>query len=143
KCRLCGGKKCLRCSEQCALRCKGPAVTGLHSTWITDSIMATQRPSTRLFEEYNIVQQFTDFGITGVFNLTEAGEHPHCGDGLEKYSGFPYLPEDLMKEKIAFYNFSWEDMTVPTLIMLTNIVRVACSCLIKGGKVRVLSLMSM
>lgn len=33
-----------------------------------------------------------------MFNLTEAGEHPCCGHGLEQSSGFPYLPETFMKE---------------------------------------------
>lgn len=37
-------------------------------------------------------------GITAVLNLTEAGEHPYCGDGLEESSGFPYLPEIFMQE---------------------------------------------
>lgn len=37
-------------------------------------------------------------GITAIFNLTEPGEHPHCGDGLEASSGFPYLPETFMRE---------------------------------------------
>ena len=37
-------------------------------------------------------------GVTAIFNLTEPGEHPHCGDGLEKTSGFPYLPESFMRE---------------------------------------------
>lgn len=36
--------------------------------------------------------------MTAVFNLTEAGEHPYCGDGLEESSGFPYLPETFMRE---------------------------------------------
>lgn len=36
--------------------------------------------------------------MTAIFNLTEPGEHPHCGDGLEKISGFPYLPETFMRE---------------------------------------------
>ncbi|CAN0321566.1 unnamed protein product, partial [Discosporangium mesarthrocarpum] len=98
KCRFCGGKMCLRCSEQCALRCKGAAVKGLHSHWITECIMAMQRPSTRLIKTYNIIEQFKTLGVTAVFNLTEAGEHPYCGDGLEELSGFSYLPEDLMKE---------------------------------------------
>lgn len=37
-------------------------------------------------------------GVVAIFNLTEPGEHPHCGDGLEKISGFPYLPETFMRE---------------------------------------------
>lgn len=41
-------------------------------------------------------------GVVAIFNLTEPGEHPHCGDGLEKISGFPYLPETFMREGSEF-----------------------------------------
>ncbi|CAM9319495.1 unnamed protein product [Ectocarpus fasciculatus] len=137
KCRFCGGRLCLRCSEQCALRCKGAAVHGLHSHWISDSIIGMQRPSSRLIKTYDIVGQFKRKGVTAIFNLTEPGEHPHCGDGLEKTSGFPYLPETFMREGISVYNFSWEDMTTPSMALLSDIVRVALSCLRTGGKIAV------
>eukprot|EP00903_Cladosiphon_okamuranus_P014922 g13817.t2 len=137
KCGFCGGKLCLRCSEQCALRCKGAAVNGLHSHWITESIIGMQRPSSRLIKAYDVVGQFKRKGLTAIFNLTEPGEHPHCGDGLEKTSGFPYLPETFMREGISVYNFAWEDMTTPSMSLLTDIVRVAVSSLRKGGKIAV------
>ncbi|CBJ29564.1 conserved unknown protein [Ectocarpus siliculosus] len=137
KCRFCGGRLCLRCSEQCALRCKGAAVNGLHSHWISDSIIGMQRPSSRLIKTYDIVGQFKRKGVTAIFNLTEPGEHPHCGDGLEKASGFPYLPETFMREGISVYNFSWEDMTTPSMALLSDIIRVALSCLRTGGKIAV------
>ncbi|CAM9120549.1 unnamed protein product [Ectocarpus sp. 12 AP-2014] len=137
KCRFCGGRLCLRCSEQCALRCKGAAVNGLHSHWISDSIIGMQRPSSRLIKTYDIVGQFKRKGVTAIFNLTEPGEHPHCGDGLEKTSGFPYLPETFMREGISVYNFSWEDMTTPSMALLSDIIRVALSCLRTGGKIAV------
>eukprot|EP00752_Nemacystus_decipiens_P007891 g7051.t1 len=137
KCGFCGGKLCLRCSEQCALRCKGAAVNGLHSHWVTDSIIGMQRPSSRLIRAYDIVGQFKRKGVTAIFNLTEPGEHPHCGDGLEKSSGFPYLPETFMREGISVYNFAWEDMTTPSMSVLADIVRVAASSLRVGGKIAV------
>jgi hypothetical protein len=39
-------------------------------------------------QKYDLVQQFRAAGITAVLNLTEPGEHPHCGDGLEQNSGY-------------------------------------------------------
>jgi hypothetical protein len=70
--------------------------------------------------------------IAAVFNLTLPGEHPYCGDGLGT-SGFPYDPEkDFMAEKIQFFNFGWEDMTVPTLPFMLDIVKVMASVLQDG-----------
>ncbi|CAM9405729.1 unnamed protein product, partial [Sphacelaria rigidula] len=110
-------------------------IHGLHSHWITDSIIAMQRPSTMLIKTYGIVGQLKREGVAAIFNLTEAGEHPYCGHGLEESSGFPYLPEIFMKERIYFFNFAWEDMTTPPLSLLTDIVRVAVSYLTANGKV--------
>jgi hypothetical protein len=36
--------------------------------------------------------------INAIFNLTEPGEHPHCGDGILD-SGFSYTPELFMHQK--------------------------------------------
>jgi hypothetical protein len=44
-----------------------------------------------LEQKYDLVQQFRVAGITAVLNLTEPGEHPHCGDGLEQNSGYVHL----------------------------------------------------
>ena len=41
------------------------------------------RPSTRAFREFGIIEQLQQAGVTAVMNLTEPGEHPFCGDGLE------------------------------------------------------------
>ncbi|CAN0099207.1 unnamed protein product, partial [Phaeothamnion confervicola] len=135
--RFCGGKACLRCSEQCALRHKEAPIRGLHCDWITPRILAMQRPSTRLLDTYGIIDAFVEHGIGLVLNLTEPGEHPYCGDGLEEASGFPYLPESFMDRGVAFANFAWEDMTVPLLPLLRDIVRVGAAALAGGGKVAV------
>jgi hypothetical protein len=135
--RFCGGKRCLRCSEQAALRHGGAAFKGLHSDWITDSILAMQRPSTRLIQKYDLISKLKSAQIRMIVNLTEPGEHPWCGDGLEPSSGFPYLPEDFMAHGIGFVNFAWEDMTTPPLNVLADIIRVMSSCIDNGGKVAV------
>jgi len=41
-----------------------------------------------------------------------AGEHPNCGDGIHKESGFSYLPDEFYKHGIYFYNFGWPDFGV-------------------------------
>ncbi|RLN56835.1 hypothetical protein BBJ29_003186 [Phytophthora kernoviae] len=98
KCRLCGGARCKRCSESCALAKLDSPVRGLHADWVADCALAMMRPSSRLMNEYKIAEQFQKLNITAVFNLTLPGEHPYCGDGLVT-SGFPYDPEkDLMAE---------------------------------------------
>jgi protein tyrosine phosphatase domain-containing protein 1 len=88
-------------------------------------------------QKYDLIAKFKAAGITAVINLTEPGEHPHCGDGLEATSGFPYLPETFMGAGILFSNFAWEDMTTPPLPLLADIVRVIAAQLRCGGKAAV------
>ena len=98
KCLFCGGKKCHHeLVEYCP---NPPAIPGLHSSWVTDDMIAMQRPSERLIKEYNIIQSYKEFynykfslNIGAIFNLQEPGEHAKCGDGVLKESGFHYLPE--------------------------------------------------
>ncbi|OQR94814.1 hypothetical protein THRCLA_08087 [Thraustotheca clavata] len=137
KCRFCGGPKCKRCSEYAALLKIDSPIKGLHADWVTDSILGMMRPSTRLMQTYRIAEQFTRLKIKAVFNLTIPGEHPHCGDGNGP-SGFPYDPEtDLMAQKIEFYNFGWEDMTSPNVVLMLDITTVMASVLAQGYKVAV------
>nr|CCA14733.1 conserved hypothetical protein [Albugo laibachii Nc14] len=132
KCRFCGGPQCKRCSEHAALAKIDSPISGLHADWVTDRILGMMRPSSRLIKQYHIIDQFHRHRITAVFNLTIPGEHPFCGDGLGS-SGFPYDPEiDFMAQKIQFYNFGWEDMTVPTLSLMMDIVKVMTSMLQDG-----------
>ena len=56
-CKFCGGKKC---KHENWLNNKNSVVQGLDSDWITDSILAMQRPSTRLFQEFGIAKQFLE-----------------------------------------------------------------------------------
>lgn len=52
-CRFCGGKTC---KHENYLTYKGSAIKGLNSDWITDNILASQRPSVRIMEEFDIVK---------------------------------------------------------------------------------------
>ena len=101
RCLFCGGPKCKRCGIDAYLKCENPAFEKLHSNWITSSILAIQRPSDNIFDNENMIEKWVAAGITAIFNLTEPGEHPYCGDGVVA-SGFPYTPEKLMDAKSKF-----------------------------------------
>jgi hypothetical protein len=51
-------------------------------------------------------------------NVQRQGEHPYCGPnkGLEKMSGFTYLPEAFTTEGIRVRQSGWKDMNVPDSI---------------------------
>ena len=85
-----------RCGEFAYTNHKGPlAFEKFHSTWITNELVAMQRPSDEMIEKLRLIDQFKSAGITVILNLTEPGEHPYCGYGI-KSSGFPYTPELFM-----------------------------------------------
>jgi hypothetical protein len=88
-----------------------PAIDKLHSTWIDDSILAMQRPNDMLMKDSDLIEQFKRNGIVAVFNLTEPGEHPYCGGGNLKESGFPYHPEKLMASGSKNTNYSQKFQT--------------------------------
>ncbi|KAM4036533.1 protein tyrosine phosphatase domain-containing protein 1-like isoform 2-T2 [Anomaloglossus baeobatrachus] len=95
----CGGREC---------RYEGPedwtveqqAIRGLYSSWITDEILATSRPSTRLIQDHNITEQFHKYGIRSLINAQHPWEHGYCGDSLDPESGFSYRPQDFMDSGI-------------------------------------------
>jgi hypothetical protein len=97
RCAFCQGFKCKRCGATAYLLCTNPAFEKFHANWMTNEILAMQRPSDELFTEIDLITKFKDAGITAIINLTEPGEHPFCGYGI-KQSGFPYTPEHLMAQ---------------------------------------------
>nr|KAJ3423034.1 hypothetical protein HK105_004020 [Polyrhizophydium stewartii] len=126
-CFFCGGKECKYENWRLWTPDKYAgvnAIDGLYSSWITDDILAMQRPSTRLINEYGLVKKFQECGIRSIFNLQESGEHASCGDGIEPSSGFSYLPETWMDNGIFYYNFGWTDMDTPDNETMMNIVQV-------------------
>ncbi len=153
RCLFCGGPQCSKCSDTAYLGMINPAIDRLHSNWINDSILAMQRPSDSILIEGKVLEKFVANRITAVFNLTEPGEHPYCGSGILTASGFPYSPEKLMavgsesKYAVHFFvsinsyfavkhfNYSWQDMTVPPISLMMDIVNVACDEIAAGGKV--------
>ena len=135
RCAFCGGQNCNRCGDNAYLQLESPAINKLHSTWITSSILAMQRPSDNLFEN-GLLERFVNVNISAVFNLTEAGEHPYCGNGI-LLSGFPYTPEKLMAVGINHFNYSWPDMSVPAMSMMNDIVSVAIKEISTGKNIAI------
>ncbi|KAL2919716.1 hypothetical protein HK105_200630 [Polyrhizophydium stewartii] len=139
-CFFCGGKECKYENWRLWTPDKYAgvnAIDGLYSSWITDDILAMQRPSTRLINEYGLVKKFQECGIRSIFNLQESGEHASCGDGIEPSSGFSYLPETWMDNGIFYYNFGWTDMDTPDNETMMNIVQVMSYALESRKKIAV------
>ncbi|XP_069835855.1 protein tyrosine phosphatase domain-containing protein 1-like [Dendropsophus ebraccatus] len=127
----CGGREC---------RYEGPedwtveqqAIRGLYSSWITDEILATSRPSSRLIQDYNITEQFHKYGIRSLINAQIPWEHGHCGDSLDPQSGFSYRPQDFMDSGISFYNFGLPDFGVVPVPRILDAVKVIAFALREG-----------
>lgn len=58
------------------------------------------------------------------FVLLQVGEHAGCGPGILRHTGFSYDPETLMAAGVGVTNFSWQDMGVPDLERMMDIVQV-------------------
>lgn len=97
-CRFCGGKSC---KHEDWTKCKNPAIQGLHSNWINEQIIASQRLSNRLIKEFDIIKQLKEKNVGAIINLQEMGEHPHCGDGIIKNVGYSYEDDQLHKCRLA------------------------------------------
>ena len=119
RCTFCRGKYCNRCGPSAFLNQLPPGpIDGLHSNWVTGDVLACQRPSSRIIREFDLIDQFRRNRITAIVNLQEPGEHPFCGDGINKESGFSYRPEEFMNENIYFYNFRGRTCAVrPSLFL--------------------------
>lgn len=138
---FCGGVKCKHEDWSLYIQRKNvhPAVEGLNTNWVSDCIVASQRPSTSLFLKYKLIPQFKAKSITGVFNLQEKGEHSSCGpDGIYAKSGYSYHgEEDLMRHGISYYEFPWPDMTAPDTDIVLRSVQVMDYHIRNSGKVLV------
>lgn len=136
RCMFCRGAKCRRCGKDAYHLCENSPIHKIHANWITEDILAMQRPADEHFVRYRFVEQLKELNIAAVFNLQEPGEHPFCGFGT-KESGFSYYPEKLMASGIKFFNYSWKDMTTPPVAMMMDIVRIALNEINNGGRVAV------
>eukprot|EP00039_Didymoeca_costata_P003745 m.69445 g.69445 ORF g.69445 m.69445 type:complete len:787 (-) comp12056_c0_seq4:2575-4935(-) len=133
----CGGVECRHCDP---LKQVGEglnsAVRGLHASWVTQSVLASSRPSNRLVEEYDIINQLRKLKVTAIFNVQQEGEHAHCGDGLIE-DKFSYTPDIFVKEGISVYLYGWQDFGIPTHESLFKMVKVISDIVEEGGRVLV------
>ncbi|KPI88968.1 putative phosphatase [Leptomonas seymouri] len=138
---MCGGTKCRHESWEAMPEeaKRAAAIEGLHSNWVGDDVIASQRPSTSLFVKYPIIAQFRAKHVTGVLNLQEKGEHSSCGpEGIYESSGYSYNgAEDLMPHGISYYEFPWPDMTAPEQDVVLRSVQVMDFHIKQKGKVLV------
>ncbi|XP_041349456.1 protein tyrosine phosphatase domain-containing protein 1-like [Gigantopelta aegis] len=127
---FCQGKNCKYCTWTLWPDTK-MAITGLFSSWITKKILAMSRPTTSVFKEKNLLQQFNAENIKTVINLQMPGEHASCGHGNEP-SGFSYNPQELMDNDIYYYNFGWPDFGVGVMSSILDTVKVMQFALSEG-----------
>lgn len=128
---FCRGKHCPYCSSTHRFKPNECAVPGLYSTWITDDILATARPSTEIIKKKNLINIFKELHIKTIINMQIPGEHPYCGDGINK-SGFSYDPEMFMEAGIFHYNFAWRDYEVGSIRNVLDAVKVMMFALEQG-----------
>jgi hypothetical protein len=122
---FCGGKNCKYEDFTLWKDSKNvhPAIDGLSSNWVSDNILALQRPSERLIEEFKVIEQFKRANVKAIVNLQCLGEHAFCGDGILD-GAFSYRPETFMNAGMYYYNFGWTDMSTPTMHRMLDIVQV-------------------
>ncbi|KAI9145592.1 protein-tyrosine phosphatase-like protein [Paraphysoderma sedebokerense] len=126
-CAFCNGRQCKY--ENYKLHPNSNAIPGLFSNFVDSSILATQRPSSRIIQEHDLIKQFKNNNICSIINLQEVGEHPRCGDGILKDVGFAYSIV-----QVFYYNFGWRDMSVPSMDLMMNLVKVISHTLEMGRK---------
>eukprot|EP00794_Sanderia_malayensis_P006955 gene6955-7736_t len=127
---FCGGKQC-KYDNPTKWKSEEMAIRGLYSSWVTEKILATARPSSYAVKEFNVIEQFKKNNITAIINLQHPGEHSSCGFGLQA-SGFSYNPQDFMDEDVFFYNFGWDDYGVRALQSILDMVKVMDFALADG-----------
>ena len=117
RCFFCGGKNCKHENFLNNIN-NNNAIRGLNSNYITDDIIASQRPSEFLINKYNLVKLFKDINIGLIINLQREGEHPYCGPNAYHLtsSGFSYNPSIFTGNDILCRLYGWKDMSTPTTL---------------------------
>ena len=128
KCLFCNGKDC---KWENYKKQESPSIPGLLSDLFLDTIYATQRPSTILINEYNLISEFKSKNIGLIINLQLPGEHPYCGPNLcLEISGFSYNPEIFYVNGIDVKLCGWNDLDVPdTFNYVLDIVKDITYCI--------------
>uniref|UniRef100_A0A183STF3 TYR_PHOSPHATASE_2 domain-containing protein n=1 Tax=Schistocephalus solidus TaxID=70667 RepID=A0A183STF3_SCHSO len=114
---FCRGRHCPYCSSTHRFKPNECAVPGLYSTW----------QSMQIFNLSLLIR----LHIKTIINMQIPGEHPYCGDGINK-SGFSYDPEMFMEAGIFHYNFAWRDYEVGSIRNVLDAVKVMMFALEQG-----------
>lgn len=115
RCFFCGGQKC-KYENYLENENFPNAIKGLSSNYITDDIIASQRPSDFLIKKYDLLNVFKGKGIGLIINLQREGEHPYCGPSSNhiSQSGFSYNPSIFSGDDIKCKLSGWVEMSVPS-----------------------------
>ena len=115
RCFFCGGQKC-KYENYLENENFPNAIKGLNSNYITDDIIASQRPSDFLIRKYDLLNVFKEKKIGLVVNLQREGEHPYCGPSSHHIppSGFSYNPTVFSGDDIKCKLSGWVEMSVPS-----------------------------
>ena len=115
RCFFCGGQKC-KYENYLENENFPNAIKGLNSNYITDDIIASQRPSDFLIRKYDLLNVFKEKQIGLIINLQREGEHPYCGPSSNHISpsGFSYNPSIFSGDDIKCKLSGWVDMSVPS-----------------------------
>ena len=136
-CLFCGGENC---KYENPLNHENTAIPGLIADLYYDCVYASQRPSTCLINQYNLLETFKQKRIKLIVNCQLNGEHPYCGPnkGLEEDCGFSYSPSVFISEGIEVLCKGFKDLTPPhTLDFMLDVVR-KMAYVVKFKKGRVL-----
>ncbi|KAI9190421.1 hypothetical protein H9P43_001855 [Blastocladiella emersonii ATCC 22665] len=137
-CAFCGGKTCRYCGSTAAATWPGHTVLPhLYSSWVTPNVLAMARPAAFHMEQHALAKCMLAEGIKCILNLQQPHEHPACGYGVLPATGFSYDPEEWIRQGFFYYNFSWEDMNVPTFEQILSIVKVMANEIASGRRVAV------
>ena len=115
RCCFCGGRKCKHENYKNNIL-NNNAIEGLHSNYITDNIIASQRPCEVLIEKYKLISKFKELNISLIVNLQREGEHPFCGPNAYHLTsaGYSYNPSVFSGDDVKVKLSGWKDMEVPS-----------------------------
>ncbi len=140
RCFFCGGRKCKH-ENYLNNIINNNAIEGLNSNFITENIIASQRPSEILIDKYKLVSKFKELNIGLIVNLQREGEHPYCGPNAYHLTsaGYSYNPSVFSGDDIKVKLSGWKDMSVPSSMnyMLDIVKEMSIVTINKGGKVLV------
>jgi hypothetical protein len=139
RCYFCGG---LNCKHENYLNNieNNNAIIGLNSNFITDDVIASQRPSEELINKFNLIKKFKDKNIGLIINLQREGEHPFCGPNAYRLtsSGFAYNPSVFTGNDILCRLYGWKDMSIPTTLSFMMEIVKEMTVMVREEKKKVL-----